>query len=681
MQGAGGIAAATGQATQPLTTAAASFEASAADTMSKTNHTIDDLAAKALEGMRAAVSDVDREAGRAVREADAAWGRQVADGRAQAARKVDDMLTVQDRVVNELGGKIDSRAREIQEESSLSRVGKFLAGVLVGFLEELWDFVKVLLWIVLFVIAVVVVIALVILFFFGIDALIAAILAVAAAIAAASEIIGIILTVLAVIGVIVLVVIAGWRLYQAWVRDDLSDYERGKLVGRSVFDILSILIPGRFLKFLKEWSALRRLLAAVGGEARFAMLLLWARGDVVAVRAIIADIRTFEELELVIRKTASITEFIELRALVGNDVPRLLGFLRKAPSVAELRGVITALGGDAALLADLLKVGDWVEVAAMARAVSAAGGDAALIRTMLTKAATPAEITRLLAIVTSHGGDAPMLRRLLAGTANSTELTGLLTRLGNDAPLLDRLIALTDDIPQLDHMLAALGNDGVKLRDFLGLAGGKPNARLLRELLDIAVARGKPAGDVDVLLGQANANAAEFQRLGDLTKLFHARSPAPSAPGPAMGSYPSSNMLHFLDEHTIAHYDFAKTGLNGQSFWPSHFRVAEVEAELQSAVTFLDTPGNVVSSTTMGPTGLGRPTPVRVLFGGQPNAAVTPGTIKGPVRVPTAGGFTAQFGTGFPNASPPIGQFFPVSGPGVEHYTKAILDAIARICG
>jgi hypothetical protein len=84
----------------------------------------------------------------------------------------------------------------------------------------------------------------------------------------------------------------------------------------------------------------------------------------------------------------------------------------------------------------------------------------------------------------------------------------------------------------------------------------------------------------------------------------------------------------------------------------------------------------------MGPTGLNRPTPLRVLFGGQPNSAVTPGTIKGPVRLTLPSGVTVQFGTQLPNASPFIGQFFPVPGsPGVEHLTKIVLDAIAKIVG
>jgi hypothetical protein len=101
---------------------------------------------------------------------------------------------------------------------------------------------------------------------------------------------------------------------------------------------------------------------------------------------------------------------------------------------------------------------------------------------------------------------------------------------------------------------------------------------------------------------------------------------------------------------------------------------------MQRAVTFLDSPGGLVDSISQGPTGLGRPTPLRVLFGGQPNSAVTQGTIKGPVRF-TSGSFDVQFGTSGPNANPSIGQFFPRSGPDVFHLTKDVLDAIAKIVG
>ncbi|MFB9684098.1 hypothetical protein [Amycolatopsis plumensis] len=675
------ISAGTAQVAQPVEQAAADFETRAADTMSQTNDTIAKAAKDATDGIAAAVTDTDRELSKAVTDADAGWGRQLDEGRAQAAKKVDDTLAAQEKVVTGLGAQIDKRAHEIQEESWLSRAARFLGGVLVGFLQELWDFVKVLAWIALIVVAVIVVAALIILAIGGIALLLEAIAAVAAFLAAAAGVIKVILIVLAVVGVIVLVAMAAWRIYQAWVRDDLSDYERGKLVGRSVFDILSILIPGRVLKFLGEARWLRALVESAGGGTRFVMLLIWARGDLVAVRAIVAEIRTIEEIMLVVRRTANITEFLELRTLVG-ETPRLIRLLRQAPNVAELRAVVVALGRDSALLDDLLGTASWTEVAQLVRNVTAAGGDAALIRTMVGKAGSVAEVNRLLGIVTAAGGDAPMLGRLLAGTANPAELTGLLTRLRNDAPLLDELIKATDDIAQLDKMLTALANDGGLLRTLLTNAGGKPGAAMLAELMDLAVTRGKAASEVADLAGQAAGNATEFQRLGNLTKLFHARTPAPTTPGPAMGPYSGSNMTHFLDEHTIAHYDFTKTGANGQSFWPAGHTAADVQAELQSAVNLLDNPGGVIDSISQGPTGVGRATPLRVLNGAQPNSAITAGTIKGPVRFTLPSGIRVQFGTQLPNTNPGIGQFFPLPGsPGVEHLSKTLLDAIAKIVG
>jgi hypothetical protein len=535
--------------------------------------------------------------------------------------------------VNELGAHIDDRAREIADESWLSRAAHFLAGVFVGFLLELWDFVKVLALIVLVVLAIVLVIALIILAIGGIAALLEAIAAVAAFLAAAAAVIKVILLVLAVIGIVVLVALAAWRIYQAWTRDDLSDYERGKLVGRAAFDILSILIPGRVLKYLGEAKWLTTLVESLGGQTRFLMLLIWARGDVVAVRAIVAEIRSIEEIMIIVRRTASITEFIELKALIG-DTPRLIRLLRAAPSVAELKAIVALVGSDSALLDELLSAGaGWSEIAALVRAVAAAGGDAAMLRIIVTRAGSVAEATRLLGIVTGSGGNAPMLVRLLQGTASPAELGGLLTRLRNDAPLLDQLITATDDIPQLRRMLTALGDDGVKLRNMLTAAGGKPSAAMLAELMDLAVARGKSAGDVADLIAQAGNNAAEFQRLGNLTKLFGARTPRPGAAGPPMGRYTGSNMPHFLDEHTIAHYDFTKTGANGQSFWPAGHTAADVQTELQTAVNLIENPGSTVTSRTMGATPVTRPTPCLVLNGAQPNSVVTPGTIKGPVRL------------------------------------------------
>jgi hypothetical protein len=48
---------------------------------------------------------------------------------------------------------------------------------------------------------------------------------------------------------------------------------------------------------------------------------------------------------------------------------------------------------------------------------------------------------------------------------------------------------------------------------------------------------------------------------------------------------------------------------------------------------------------------------------------------------PTYDGFVVQFGTHLPNAAPPIGQFFPVSGPGVLNLTQDLIDAFRKIVG
>jgi hypothetical protein len=64
---------------------------------------------------------------------------------------------------------------------------------------------------------------------------------------------------------------------------------------------------------------------------------------------------------------------------------------------------------------------------------------------------------------------------------------------------------------------------------------------------------------------------------------------------------------------------------------------------------------------------------------GLPNSAVTPGTIKGPVRFQLPSGVDIQFGT--TPAGNVIGQFFPRAGTGVELLSKVLLDAIGKIMG
>jgi hypothetical protein len=135
-------------------------------------------------------------------------------------------------------------------------------------------------------------------------------------------------------------------------------------------------------------------------------------------------------------------------------------------------------------------------------------------------------------------------------------------------------------------------------------------------------------------------------------------------------------MPHFLDGHTYAFYDFART-TDPKSFWPAGTDLGRVEGDLQATVNYLNSPGGTVTNQA----GLTMPTPVRVMPQNAPASAIGPGMIRGPVRL-TINGIDYQFGIRGPAGGPHvIGQFFPRGGSGVESFTEALLRAIEQMMG
>jgi hypothetical protein len=670
-EGRSQFAAAVGQLTQPLEKAASEFETSAADSMSRTNATIAELADAALNGMRNAITDAGSHLSKAVRDSEEKWNGQLADARTQMAGKVNDTIAAQDKAVGGLGSQIDEQAEEVEDEAWWERALNFLGGLIVGFFEELWEFVKGALLVLLVVLAIVLVIAAIALIIALAIGGLAGLVAAAVFIGAVLKVAAVVLAVLVVVGIVVTVVLVGYRVYQAWIHDELSDYERGKLVGKGVFDAASLIVPGKILVRLRGWMRLQRLVKLVAGEAQLARLLNWAGGDLAAIERLAGEVRAVEELELLLTKTASIEEFARLRGLTAGDLPLLTRLLRRTANGAELQAILGQVGGDAVLLDRLLgRVADAAEVR---RLLGLVGGDAVLLDRLLGRTSSVAEMEALLG---RAGADAALLDELLARTGDSAELIRLLRQLGDNAPLLRDLLNLTDDVPQLDRMLTMLSNDGVELRRLLGLAGGRPSATTLEELIALARSEGKAATDVEGLLNLASGNVAELQRLLGVARRFRART---SVGGGLTGPMPPYNggadLPHFLDGHTYNLYDFART-TDPKSFWPVGTDVAGVQAELQSAMKFLNTPGGTVTNAQ----GVTLATPVRVLPPNVPAPAIVAGTIRGPVRFTLPSGVEVQFGTRGPAAGPHvIGQFFPRSGPGVETFRANLMNAIQRI--
>jgi hypothetical protein len=386
-----------------------------------------------------------------------------------------------------------------------------------------------------------------------------------------------------------------------------------------------------------------------------------------------AKIASAEEL-LRLLGNPKITDAAVLERLLGNakigdaaTLERLLGNAKISDAATLERLLSNPKIVDAAMLEALLGNAKITDIAVLERLLGNAKiTDAADLVALLgnAKIADVAVMERLLA--NAKITDAALLRRLMGNAKVS------------DVAQLEDLLNLVDDGARLERLLDH-ADDGAQLARFLRNAGDPANSALLLELMEIAVNEGRAGNAVEDLAALVAGNAAEFRRIGEIAKRFRGRTPVSGPAGPAMPPYPSSNMQHICDEHTYAHYDFTKTGPNGQSFWPVGFDEGRVAAELQAAVDHLNVAGNTVDSISMGPTGLGRPTPLTVLNGAQPNSVVGAGQIKGPVRFTLPSGVTIQLGTQLPNTAPSIGQFFPRAGAGVEHLAKDLLDAIGKI--
>src|SRR5207244_1756298 len=101
----------------------------------------------------------------------------------------------------------------------------------------------------------------------------------------------------------------------------------------------------------------------------------------------------------------------------------------------------------------------------------------------------------------------------------------------------------------------------------LQLAGGRQAAAAVDQLMQLARAEGRVAGNIEALLNQAGGNPAEVLRLLNIARRFAGRQVAPANIVPAPG-YGGADLRHFLIGHTYSFFDFATAGAPGKTFWP-----------------------------------------------------------------------------------------------------------------
>jgi hypothetical protein len=344
-----------GMLTEPVTQGVTSFLGQVAKGTESTVNGMRSEADDATGDMRETFEAVDGELAKAVTEATSGWDKELREGLAEITKKVDDGVKKQQETLDGLGKKIDERAQEIHDESWWSRAWSFTKGLLGGFLGGLWNMVTFLGKLVLVVIAVVVVALIVGAIIGGL----AGVLAVLGAIAAVVGFIASIGTFLLVLAVVIVTVVVAFRIYRLATDDSLTDYERGELVGESLFDVGSLIFGAKVAKWLGG-------LTTAGAQAqRLARLRKLLQNDeLLGLLLKLGDDGVAAE-QLVAKLGGNVDRLKTLLVLCGDDAVRLDGLLRRlGPNADRAEDLLRAAGADANKVDDALtKAGDDVEEA------------------------------------------------------------------------------------------------------------------------------------------------------------------------------------------------------------------------------------------------------------------------------------------------------------------------------
>ncbi|WP_033261803.1 EndoU domain-containing protein [Amycolatopsis vancoresmycina] len=516
------------QATQlvtPVNDAAARFADTAANSATETKRAIDDRAGRAGTDIGDVVTKVGDELQKTVDSSRNDWAGQLGRGKTEITAKVDRGLAEERKQVTELPAKIDERAKEIEEESWLSRGLKWLGGVVVGFLKALAIAVVV---IVAVVLVVLVVAAVVIGIAYAIGGL-AAVFAVIGFVLAVAEALAGVAAFFLLLAAAAIVLRALWLMYKSFTKDGLTDFERGELFGEALFDILTVVFGEEIAKWFGEWfkglefagdgGELAELRKLVPDEELLGRLLKAVDGDAKEVKALLGLVgNDGAKLEELLALTGNDTgKLRELAGLAGGDGVRAIGLVRKAEGNAER--VIELLWAErdvakveAALdaAADLRRAGvpparvDAMTAGRLRAAkdlLPAVGNDGHKLDELLTlvhdDAAKAAELIRkaggdadrTLAFLRNAGGDVAKAEAALDAAVE-------LERAGMDRAFVDALTA--DDLAAVKKLLPPANQDGAALQRVLNLCN-KDFARVERFLKALP---GQPA-DLERLIGEA----------------------------------------------------------------------------------------------------------------------------------------------------------------------------------
>ena len=639
---------------------------------------IDESATSAITDMQSLTPKAEGDLQQGVTKGQGEWNKQLTDKIGTLSGRVDSILSQQDSQLSRLDSDLGNQYTDAKQKSDdakrdkpwyegawdavksgVSAAFEFVAGLVVGFFEAAWELLKGL-WEMLktplgwLLLAIVVILAVIVVVLFGWEALIIA-------------------------GIIIGLCMAVYYVYLAVTTPGLSPYERGKLFGKALFNVVlsfvGVEVKGSNLLRFTRWGGLIpqaiRLVQEAGsigkaiqliravGSIKTALQLVEALGSVERVLQLVQDAGGASKLIPLIDRVGGVKNLLRLIAnLKIGDVSTLVHLLEntKIGNVATLERLLAnAKIADVATLERLLANAKITDAATLERLLANTKiADVATLERLLNNAKIPDVTTLERLLANAKVPNVATLERLLAEAkvADATTLEPLLNHAKvADAAQLERLLAQVDTTARLERLLDAT-DSGTQLLDYLTKAGGVGSAAKLEDLLRLAGPGN--AAKCQNLLDIAGGNATKFQQLVTWTERLALRGAKPAYAAPlevAAHGFSGANMGHFLD-HTWEYVDLAsRMGKQTTTFWPQGTSPSQISRYLGEALDHLN-PSAVPGS----------PPPPRLPAPGSPLPAPTSG---GPVQV------------GSQNSGA-IGQFYPTSG---ETIVRNEMRAIGRILG
>ena len=501
----------------------------------------DEVATSAITDMQAVTPKAEGDLARGVTKGQGEWQKQLTEKIGTLAGRVDTILSQQDSQLTKLDSDLGTQYADAKEKSAdakpekhwyesawdavssaVSSAFEFVGGLIVGFFEAAWELLKGL-WEMLktplgwLLLAIVVILAVIVVVLFGWEALIIA-------------------------GIVIGLCMAAYYVYLAVTTPGLTPYERGKLFGKALFNVVlgfaGVEFEGGNLLRFTQWGGLIpqaiRLVQEVGslgkaielvrlvGSVRTALQLVEALGSVERVIQLVQEVGSAAKLVTLVERVGGVEKLL---ALVANpkigEVGTLVRLLENAKigNVATLERLLAnAKIADVAMLERLLANAKITDAVALERLLANAKiADVATLERLLANAKITDAVTLERLLANAKIADVATLERLLANAKIADAAT--LDRLLNNAKIadvaaLERLLgnAKIADVATLERLLSNAKIPNVATLERLLAHAKVPDVAALERLL--ANAKVADSATLERLLNQAKvADAAQLERL------------------------------------------------------------------------------------------------------------------------------------------------------------------------